>query len=259
MQYISSRPFEDNLRELADLFKYYGKPFFFAYENIFDANPDLEEAETVSIDLLQSEFEQKGFNRNDFERAVKKVAASVDILVERVLHDELTEEEKEEVVKYLTLEGLSHLTNLTKDPSDTRAEIYFNAAKQAIDWSLAWHYHGIDSTGASSTYFTRSKEDSDKFIITTEDIQGNILDEKDLSYGETHRYAEQNYTVVQTESNTIRLSIGSILPRALPREIEFPITVDTQQYLDLTSTEDNKGWEKAFALIPIGYKIPKEK
>lgn len=243
LEHFVRRKFDINLRELADLFRFYGATIFFPLVNILK-DFDLESSKEKDFSSVLSDFKKRRWSSEDVETAMDKMALAVGIILEKELPNDLTEDEKTELIYCLSINALKSFIQTTNDPN--KNNLYFDVIKASVATTLFFYYNQLENSGFSSVHFKKS---DDVFRISIEGLE-KVFYEDALPFGEKRRYAEEEYGLKKTNSGTIRLIRRNTFTQSI-LDIEFPTSVDIHNFEQLITTENNKGWERSLPLIPI--------
>lgn len=245
LDYFDERPLEENIRELAELFKSRG-------ENALWVTAELDETDLTETNEFERDQIKKALNKFSPEMQEHALMGGTMITnwgLEAYASDLLTQDERALIIEALAPQVAEQMVDnleLLRMPQ-ARETFAIDSLNGVVATLIACYYGKVKSTSALRTQFERDDNDPRTWSITIGSDEAPMVSDR-VELGTEYRFDERGYTLDDIDGK-LQLRIRSIL-RGKGDVFTFPLRVSSD-IRDVITTEENSGWEKALEQAPV--------
>lgn len=255
INYFEGRSLEENLKELAQIFKMRG-------EGVLWQSTDFDEEGIQEAQRVHSYLSQKKLSEwpPDMVREVNSLILQVvgitliSHLRSEYLKGNLSDEQIKTLIAALTPQVLECVFDAFERSHKRDESLVRKALSRVVAGLLAWYYENLKLTGAIEIKFDSKNEDDQQFSVSVfawQEERNKPLTEDQVVLGEVYDFEEYAYIIEKTE-NKMRVLRRNRLDPSRQDKFIFPVSIPPEVFEALT-TEESAGWERVFELIGMDY------
>lgn len=255
IDYFEGRSFEDNLKELVQIFEMRG-------EGVLWKSIDSDEEGIQESQRVHSYFSQKKLSKwppdiiREANQAIFLIIGMTSIrhLRSEYLEGNLSNEQIETFISALTPQVLKCVFDDSERSHKRDEFLVRKALSRVVAELLAWYYENLKLTGEIEIKFDSKNEDDQQFSVSVfawQEKGNKPLTEDQVVFGEAYHFEEYSYIIEKTE-NKMWVLRRSRLDPSRQDKIIFPVSIPPEVF-EALKTEESVGWERVFELVGMDY------